>query len=47
MTWLLFIGDMLVMAFMAVLAVWVFLGASDEDVDRTAAIPLHDEHRDG
>ena len=47
MTWFLFAGDMLVMAFMAGLAVWALWGASDEAVDRTAGIPLDDEERDG
>jgi cbb3-type cytochrome oxidase subunit 3 len=46
MTYFLFIGDMLVMAFMAVLAVWVFMRSSDESIDRAARIPLEDENTD-
>ena len=47
MTWLIFAGDMLVMAFMAGLAVWALWGSSDEAVDRIAGIPLEDEGDDG
>ena len=43
MTWFIFAGDMLVMAFMAALAVWVLWGSSNEAVDHAAQIPLHDE----
>ncbi len=43
MTWFIFVGDMLVMAFMAALAVWVLWGGSSEAVDETARIPLQDE----
>ncbi|MCY3794134.1 MAG: hypothetical protein OXG51_07135 [Gammaproteobacteria bacterium] len=43
MTWFIFAGDMLVMAFMAALAVWVLWGGSDEAVDEAARIPLQDE----
>ena len=43
MTWFIFAGDMLVMAFMAALAVWVLWGGSSEAVDEAARIPLQDE----
>lgn len=43
MTWFIFAGDMLVMAFMAALAVWVLWGGSNEAVDEAARIPLQDE----
>ena len=46
MTWFLFAGDMLVMAFMAGLAVWALWGSSDEAVEKTAGIPLEDERHD-
>jgi cbb3-type cytochrome oxidase subunit 3 len=47
MTYFLFAGDMLVMAFMAILAVWVFMRSSDESIDEAARIPLEDEQADG
>lgn len=47
MTWFLFAGDLLVMAFMAALVVWVLLGSSNETIERSAGIPLDDERRDG
>ncbi|MCY4420164.1 MAG: hypothetical protein OXC42_02770 [Gammaproteobacteria bacterium] len=47
MIWFLFLGDMLVMAFMAALAVWALWGSSDKAVDQAAGIPLNDERRDG
>ena len=43
MTWFLFLGDMLVMAFMAGLAVWALWGSSDRVIEETADIPLADE----
>ncbi len=43
MTWFLFLGDMLVMAFMAGLAVWALWGSSDRVIEDTAGIPLDDE----
>lgn len=43
MTWFLFAGDMLVMLFMAAVAVWVFWRSPAKTLERTAAIPLHDE----
>ena len=46
MTLLLFAGDMLVMAFMAGLAVWALWGSSDEEIDEVAGVPLADEDTD-
>jgi hypothetical protein len=46
-TYVLFIGDMLVMAFMTVLVVWISLRANDERIDAIARIPLEDEDADG
>ena len=43
MTWFLFAGDMLVMLFMAALAVWVFWRSPDSVMDRAGSIPLADE----
>lgn len=45
MTYFLFAGDMLVMAFMIVLVVWVSLKSSRQLLEESAAIPLHDEIR--
>ena len=46
MTWFIFVGDMLVMLFMVVLAAWVFYRGTDEVIDHSARIPLEDEHPD-
>ena len=43
MTYFVFAGDMLVMAFMIVLVVWVSLKSSRQVLEESAAIPLHDE----
>ena len=43
MTYFIFAGDMLVMAFMIGLAVWVVNRGNDEQIDKTARIPLEDE----
>jgi hypothetical protein len=43
MTYFLFAGDMLVMAFMIVLVVWVSLKSSKSSLEESAAIPLADE----
>lgn len=43
MTWVLFVGDMLVMAFMIVVTVWVSLRSSRAHLDAAARIPLEDE----
>lgn len=47
MTYFIFAGDMLVMLFMCVLAVWVFWRSPDRRIDASARIPLEDEYRDG
>jgi cbb3-type cytochrome oxidase subunit 3 len=47
MTYFLFAGDMLVMAFMVVLAIWVFMRSPKESIDEAARIPLEDEQDDG
>ncbi len=47
MTYFIFLGDMLVMAFMFVLVVWVVMRSSDETIDEAARIPLEDEQADG
>jgi hypothetical protein len=43
MTILIFAGDMLVMAFMIGLAVWVINRDNDTNIDAVARIPLQDE----
>lgn len=43
MTYVLFVGDMLVMAFMTVLVVWFSVRAKDERIDAIARIPLEDD----
>jgi hypothetical protein len=43
MTYLIFIGDMLVMAFMTALVVWVSVSANHARLDAAARIPLEDE----
>jgi len=47
MTYFLFAGDMLVMAFMVGLVIWVFMRSSDESIDEAARIPLEDEQNRG
>ena len=48
MTWLIFAGDMLVMAFMITLVAWLALGMSNEEIDAAARLPLDDDgDRDG
>lgn len=47
MTYFIFAGDMLVMAFMAGLVVWLYLRKSKEELDESARIPLEDERDDG
>jgi cbb3-type cytochrome oxidase subunit 3 len=47
MIYFLFAGDMLVMAFMVVLVIWVFMRSSKESIDESARIPLEDERPDG
>ena len=43
MTYLIFIGDMLVMAFMTALVVWASVRPNDARLDSAARIPLEDE----
>ncbi len=45
MAYLLFIGDMLVMAFMTALVLWVSVRANDARIEAAARIPLEDETR--
>lgn len=47
MAYFLFAGDMLVMAFMTVVVVWVSLRESSPRIDAAARIPLEDENRHG
>lgn len=47
MTYVIFIGDMLVMAFMIAVVVWVSVVASPDEIERTSRIPLDDEDADG
>ncbi len=47
MTNFIFFGDMLVMAFMAVLAVWILSRGKSKTLDEIARIPLEDEEHDG
>jgi hypothetical protein len=45
MTWFIFIGDMIVMAFMIFVFVLVSLKASKKSMDDVSRIPLEDEDR--
>jgi hypothetical protein len=47
MTMFLFIGDMLVMAFMVGLALWFSYKGNDEEIASIARIPLEDEDYHG
>jgi cbb3-type cytochrome oxidase subunit 3 len=47
MTWVLFIGDMIVSAFMIVVVVWVSLRSTRRQLDAAARIPLEDEEPRG
>lgn len=47
MTMFIFVGDMMVMAFMVGLAIWVGSKGNNEEIDRIARIPLEDENYDG
>ena len=47
MAYFLFAGDMLVMAFMAGVVVWISIRASDPSIRASARIPLEDEDRHG
>lgn len=43
MTMFIFLGDMLVMAFMVGVAIWFGTRGASEDFDHIAAIPLNDD----
>ena len=43
MTFFIFLGDMLVMAFMMAVVVWVYMKSSRETLEEAAHIPLQDE----
>lgn len=45
--YIIFAGDMLVMAFMVAVAVWLFVCASDEQIEAAARIPLDERDGDG
>jgi hypothetical protein len=47
MAYFLFAGDMLVMAFMAGVVVWISVRASDASIRAAARIPLEDEDSHG
>lgn len=47
MTWFIFFGDMLVMAFMIVLVVLVSLRSARNPLEDAARIPLEDEQENG
>ena len=47
MTFFIFAGDMLVMLFMVVLAVWLYWRMPDRGIDASARIPLEDEKPNG
>ena len=47
MTFFIFAGDMLIMLFMVVLAVWLFWRLPDSTIDASARIPLEDEKPNG
>lgn len=47
MTWFIFLGDMLVMAFMIVLVMLVSLSPVNAALEDDGRIPLEDEHTDG
>jgi cbb3-type cytochrome oxidase subunit 3 len=43
MTWFIFVGDMLVMAFMILVVVWISMRSTRDRLDAAARIPLEDE----
>jgi hypothetical protein len=47
MTYLIFIGDMLVMAFMIALVALISMRTDDSGIEAAASIPLEDEQADG
>ena len=46
MSYFIFAGDMLVMAFMIAVVLWVSFKSSKKTINKTARIPLEDERRD-
>jgi len=46
LTFFIFIGDLLVMAFMTVLVVWLLLLSPEEKLNQASRIPLEDEDVD-
>ena len=47
MTYFIFIGDMLVMAFMTAVVIWVSLSSSEQGLNEASRVPLQDEMRNG
>lgn len=47
MSWFIFIGDMLVMAFMIIVVVLVSLRSAKDQLADASRIPLEDEQQDG
>ena len=47
MAYFIFAGDMLVMAFMIGVVIWVSLKSSNNSMKRSASIPLNDEIHNG
>lgn len=47
MTFFIFFGDMLVMAFMIGVAIWFSSKSNDEEISHIARIPLEDEDYHG
>jgi len=47
MTYFLFAGDLIIMAFMFAVVIWLFLRSPDSKLDEAAKIPLEDERHDG
>ncbi len=47
MAYFIFVGDMLVMAFMIAVVLWVSMKSSNESTNKAARIPLEDEDLDG
>lgn len=47
MTWFIFFGDMLVMAFMVGVAIWFGTRGNTEEITEVSRIPLKDENYHG
>jgi cbb3-type cytochrome oxidase subunit 3 len=47
MTYVIFAGDMFVMAFMIAVVVWVSTFTSDAEIDKAARLPFEDGEDDG